>query len=90
MTDCTGFLQPLDLECLLVNTLAGGMDIFIALAVFGIAILAGTFRMLNIAVVIMFGLFAIVMSRFIGGFYLLAILLFGLVISYWISKMVKT
>ena len=90
MTDCTGFLQPLDLECLLVNTLAGGMDIFIALAVFGIAILAGTFRMLNITVVIMFGLFAIIMSNFIGGFYLLVILLFGLVISYWISKMIKT
>lgn len=89
MTDCSGFLQPLDLECLLVNTLAGGMDIFIALAVFGIAILGGMFKMLNITVVMMFGIFAIIMSNFIGGFYLLSILTFGLVIAFWISRMVK-
>ena len=89
MTDCSGFLQPLDLECLLVNTLAGGMDIFIALTVFGIAILGGMFKMLNITVVMMFGIFAIIMSNFIGGFYLLSILTFGLVIAFWISRMVK-
>ena len=90
MTDCSGFLQPLDLECIFVNTLAGSMDIFIAIAFFGISILAGMFKMMNISVAVMVGLFAIVMSNFIGGFYLLAILLFGIVIALWLSRMVKT
>lgn len=87
---CTDFLQPLDLQCIFVNTLAGSMNIFIALAFFGIAILAGMFKMLNMTVVIIFGLFAIVMSNFIGGFYLLVMLIFGMVIALWISKMVKS
>ena len=90
MADCLGFLQPLDLECIFVNTFAGSMDIFIAVAFFGIAILSGMFKMMNMSVAIMFGLFAIVMSNFIGGFYLLAILLFGMVIALWLSRMVKT
>lgn len=45
---CEGFIQPLDLECLFVNFLAGEWIIFGLLAIVFIISVAATFRMSNI------------------------------------------
>jgi len=89
VVDCSGWIDPLNFSCLLVNTFAGSMEIFIFLALIFIAGLGAYFRMLNATVLVMFGLFAILMSQFMGGVYFLAILIAGLFISFAIGKIVK-
>jgi hypothetical protein len=86
---CTGFIQPLDLQCLFVNTLAGSVEIFMGLAFLAIAIIAGKFRMLNITVAIMYGLFIILVTFIFNGWLMLMVLLLGFAISFSVSKLVK-
>lgn len=47
---CSGFIQPFDLQCLLVNTLAGTTIIWGLLSLLFIFLIAGKFKMPNIAV----------------------------------------
>lgn len=90
MADCSGFLQPLNLQCILVNMFAGDINIFIFIAIIAIAIIAATFRMVNSITLIMFVLFSIVMSNYVHDtiFYLVIVLL-GLLIGFIISQQVK-
>lgn len=90
VVDCSGFIEPLNLECLLVNTFAGGITMFIFVALIAIAILGTTFRMINTTILIIYALFAIIMATFIGGsIYFLAILIAGLVVAFGIGRMLK-
>jgi hypothetical protein len=83
--------EPLNLEYWFVNVLSGSPNIFIFIAFLSIATVAAFFRMLNSAVMIMFLLFAVIMSGFVNvsGIYLIIILLAGLITAYSISKIVK-
>ena len=90
MVDCSGFIQPLNLQCLFVNTLAGSYDIFFGIAFVAIAILAGKFRILNIGVAIIYGLFAIIMSTIFNGWLMIAILILGLALGTIVSKVLKS
>ncbi len=89
MADCTGFIQPFDFECIFVNFMAGSMDLFVLIAVIVIAGMGARFRMMNSTLLIMFALFSIIMAQFMSGFYFLAILIAGLLISFIIGKIVK-
>lgn len=77
-TVCTGFIEPLNWECLLVNMFAGSMEVFFFLALFFVASVGAYFRMLNATLLIMFALFGIVMAQFSSGIYFLIILVGGL------------
>ena len=90
MVDCTGYLQPLNLECLLVNTFAGTMDIFIFIALIAIAAMGASFRMINATMLIMFVLFAVLMSQWMSGIYFLVVLIAGLVVMFGIGKIIKS
>ena len=90
MVDCTGYLQPLNLECLLVNTFAGTMDIFIFIALIAIAAMGASFRMINATMLIMFVLFAVLMSQWMNGIYFLVVLIAGLVVMFGIGKIIKS
>lgn len=85
----TGFIQPLNLECLFVNTLSGNYEIFLGLAFIAIAILAGKFRMMNTGVAIMYGLFVILVSLTFNGWLMLVVLLLGFAVGSTISKFMK-
>jgi len=89
MADCTGFIQPLNLECWLVNTFAGTMEIFIFISLMAIAGIGAYFRMLNATVLIMFGLFAVVMAKYMPGYLFIVILIAGIISSFAIGKIVK-
>lgn len=89
MADCTGFIQPLNLECLLVNTFSGNFIVFTAVAFILISILAARFRMPNIIFLTMIGLFSVLMAQYIGAVYLLVIIITGLVVFYSTSRIVK-
>ena len=84
------FVNFLDLQTILVNTLAGSIMIFIALAIILIAIFAARFRMNNIMFFMMLTLFAVIFSTFIPWFYAFMILVAGLAIFYIIGRLIKT
>jgi len=90
VVDCTGWIEPLNLECLLVNTFTGSIELFIFIMLIFIAGLGAYFRMMNYTILIMFGLFAIFMSHYMSGIYFLAVLIAGLVVSFGIGKIVKS
>ena len=90
MGTCSGFIQPLDLECIFVNTLSGSMEIFIFISLIFIAAVGASFRMLSVTLLIMFALFALLMAQFMSGMYFLVVLLGGLIIVYLLSKLVKS
>ena len=83
------FIQPLDLQTIFVNYLAGNMAIFLFLVLIGIAALAAMFRMPNSIAMIIFGVFAVIMGKFIPDLYFIAIILGGLAIFYGVIKMFK-
>ncbi|GAG17830.1 unnamed protein product [marine sediment metagenome] len=89
MVDCTGFIEPLDLQCWLVNTFAGTMDTFIFISMIVIAGIGAYFRMINATLLIMFALFAIVMANFAQGYLFLVVLVIGLIVSLAIGRIVK-
>ena len=89
MVDCTAFIQPLNLECLLVNTLSGNMIIFEFIALLFIAALAAYFRMMNSTLLIMYGVFGIIMAYYFPGIYFLTIIIGGLIVFSIISKLFK-
>ena len=90
MVSCTGFIEPLNLECLLVNTFAGSMEVFALLSFMVIMALAAFFRMSNMIALGMLSLFAVIMSTFIGfHIYTLVIFITGLFIFWGIQRIIK-
>jgi hypothetical protein len=86
------WVQPLDLESILVNNLSGSSEIFIALAIITISGAAAFFHMDNILTLIMLGLFFAIMSVFApvgSGFLLLGAIVVGLLVYFTISRIVK-
>ena len=93
MPICSGFIQPLNLECLFINTLSGGMEMFIIVSTLAIASLAGFFRMSNFTTIAMFGLYIIMLLPILGsvlsGFYVLLIMIIAFIVIKQIAKVIK-
>lgn len=81
--------EPLQLEYWLVNVFSGGSEIFIASSVIAIAFMAAYFKMFGYTTLILFILYAMLMSVYFRGVYFLMILIAGLAIAYVISNLVK-
>ena len=81
-TTCTGFIQPLNLECIVINMFAGTIDIFMFISFIVVALMAGRFKMRNTPAMLMFAMFAIIFSTYMPGLYILVILLGGLTIFF--------
>ncbi len=83
------FIEPLDLQLLLLNSFAGTTEIFTFVAIIVISVLAGMFRMNNKVYLAMIALFGVMLSEFIGGLYILIILFAGLIIFWAIARIAK-
>lgn len=83
------YMNPFDLQNLFVSTFAGDWTVFIFIAVIVIAMGSGFFRMNDKIFAIMLVLFTIIMSPYMGGIYLIAMLLVGLISFYSIARIVK-
>lgn len=83
------FINPLDLQELLVNTFAGSLTIFIFIMIIIIATLAARFKMPNIIALIMFGLFAVFLLNYSNGLFAFVIIITGIVMFYGIGKVIK-
>jgi hypothetical protein len=87
--DCTGWLEPLELECLLMNTFAGSIEIFMFVALIAIGIIGTSLRMINVTLLVMYGLFSIIMAQYFEGMFFLTVLIAGLVITFGIGRLAK-
>jgi len=84
------WIQPLQLETWLINVFSGNPDIFGSIMLIILATLAGYFRMSGISMFFMMGIFVILFSGYIGvTFTVLFAIIGGLLVGYWISKLVK-
>ena len=83
------YINPLDLQTMLVGTLSGSWAIFLFLAVIVISIFAARFRMNNIMFFMMLSLFAVFMASWIPWFYALMLILMSALIFFIIAKLIK-
>lgn len=82
----TAWINPLDIERLLVNTFAGNRDIFMFIAFIAIMALAAMFRMPNSIALIMFALFGIIMSMYTSSYFILIVIFAGFAIFAGLKK----
>lgn len=84
------FHQPFDLFYWFVNVFAGGINMFLAFAFLGIAIMAGMFRMPTIILAISMGLFIIMISVMTGTLFLLVLLVIAIAVGWSIARLIKS
>jgi hypothetical protein len=80
-------IDPFDFQRIFITILAGSPEIFTFIFIALISGLAGYFRMDTKVTMIMYLVFAIVMSTYIGAVYVLIILIVGIITFYSISRM---
>lgn len=84
------FIQPLDLQTILVNGLAGSLLIFLFIALIVIGFLGARFRMSNTIILIMIALFGVIVGQYLeNGLYALIIIFSGVLIFYGIGSIVR-
>jgi len=84
------WIEPLSLQTMIYQVFAGGNKYFTAIALLVITSLAGFFRMNILLLMFMIGLFFVMFVDYVDySIYFLIISIGGLLIGYWISKIVK-
>ena len=82
MVDCGGFIQPLNLECILVNTMVdANILLFVGIALALIAFGGAYFRMNGLIMISFIGLFIIFLSTYNKGLYVLIMIIIALIIA---------
>lgn len=89
VSSCSGFVEPLNLECIFVNMLSGNIAIFSALMFIFVSGMAARFRMPKGIALMMVALFVVLFSDLFLPMYLLVILILGVVTFLGISRMIK-
>lgn len=62
MPTCDAYIEPLDLQCILVNTLAGSPTIFLLLSYLVIASISAFFRLTGMTLVLLIFLFTLIVG----------------------------
>jgi hypothetical protein len=84
------WIEPLNLQMWFINVFSGSNTIFAVIALFAIVGMAAYFRMDGIAMGFMVGVFLLMFSGYVPPSLTLFIsIISGLLIGYWISKIVK-
>ena len=93
MVVCESFINPLDLECIFINTFAGSPIVFVGLAILAIAGLGAMFRMKNSMVLAMFGIFVVLFSPILGaelgGIYVVVAVVLVLILGKVLADLIK-
>jgi hypothetical protein len=80
------YIEPLDLKEIFLVTLAGSTEIFAFLSFITIAFGSAYFRLPDKIFLIMIAMYAVFMSPYMGGIYLLVILIGGILTFWGLSK----
>ena len=84
------WIQSLEMETWIINVFSGSQDIFTAIALFFIFGMAAYFRMNALTMFFMVALFLVMFHAYVSSYFIVLIgLIGGLLIGYWISKIVK-
>ena len=84
------WIEPLKLETWFINVLSGSSDIFLALALFFIFGMSAYFRMSGLLMFFMLAMFLVIFSSYVTSYLLVMIGIFGgLLVGFWVSKLVK-
>lgn len=83
-------IQPLQLDVIFENYLAGSAEIFFFLIMIVLVYLAARFKMPNQITLILMALFVIIMAPWFPLFYGFIILIIGLLFYFVLSKMIKS
>lgn len=89
MTTCTGFLEPLNLECIFVNVLSGNSLIFSILLLFGILLVAAYLRLVIAGVGVIIALAGLLFYAQAPWLTYLCIFIGGLLLAANITRMFK-
>ena len=82
------FVEPLDLERILINTLAGNVEIFMFLAFIAIGATTTLMRIPKSMTLVLLGLFAVFLSDYFPAIYLLAVVIAGMIAANAVSKII--
>ncbi len=86
MVICTPFIEPLNLECIFINTFSESLPIFLGVFILFISYLAARFKMNGYSFFAMLALFSLIMIRWEEGLFVLITLIGGIMIYYVLSK----
>ena len=83
-------IEPLELQTWVVNVFAGDATYFAAIAVLALTALAAYFRMSMLGMFLMIGVFILMFSGFVPlSLTILIAIVGGLLIGYWVSRIMK-
>jgi hypothetical protein len=83
------FIEPLNLQQVIINNLAGSVEIFVFLAMIGISVAAARLQFSRSVYLVMWVLFGILFSNFIGGLYLIIVLVLSFIVFTQLAKMFR-
>jgi len=93
MATCTGYIEPLNLKCLLVNTFSGSPTVFTFIAYFFIVSLAAYFKMSGFVVALIMIVFTVFIhvegSLGLSPILLIILVIMPMIIYSIIGKLVK-
>jgi len=89
MSTCSGFIEPLNLQCVLVNMFAGNTEIFLFIALLIVSAIAARFKMRNGTGLLMLVVFAMFFSQMVGGLYFIIITLGDIIAFLSIKKIMS-
>ena len=84
------FVEPLDLERILINNLAGSAEIFIFMAFITIGAVTASLRIPKSITLVLLGLFSVILANqgFAQPIYLLSVVIVGMIASNVISRII--
>ena len=82
------FVEPLDLQRIFINNLAGSIEIFIFLAFIAIGAACSLMRIPNTVTMILLLFFGIILAGVYPAMYVLVVLIAGLAITKYVSKFI--
>ena len=82
------FVEPLDLERILINNLAGSVEIFIFIAFIAIGAMTAMMRIPKSITLVLLGLFTIIIADFFPAIYLLTVVIAGMIAANAMAKIV--
>ncbi|KKL60221.1 hypothetical protein LCGC14_2207480 [marine sediment metagenome] len=82
------FFEPLDLQGILINSLAGSIEIFMFIAFISIGAITASLKIPKSVTLVFLGLFAVILADFFPALYLLVVVIAGMTASHAISKVV--
>jgi hypothetical protein len=82
------FIEPLDLQRILVNSLAGSMEIFMFIAFVAIGAMTAIMKIPKSITMILLGLFAVILADYFPAIYLITVVIAGMIAANAIAKIV--